>query len=60
MAQLNDYHLAAARAHREHSQTKLNMPSPVQDAAAPWAAAGVIVADADQPGLNGHNNPDQT
>jgi cell division protease FtsH len=59
LARLDDYHEAAARAHREHSQTKLNMPSPVQDLSAPWAA-GVIVADADQQGLNGHNNPDQT
>jgi cell division protease FtsH len=54
LAALNDYHLAAARAHREHSMDALNMPAPVPAAAAisPWA--GVIVAD-DPPGLNGHN-----
>jgi ATP-dependent Zn protease len=54
---LNDYHLAAARAHRDHSMDALNMPAPVPPAASatpvsPWA--GVIVAD-DPPGLNGHN-----
>jgi ATP-dependent Zn protease len=54
---LNDYHLAAARAHREHSQEQLNMPAPVAPPAPaapvpPWA--GVIVAD-DPAGLNGHN-----
>ena len=56
LAALNDYHQAAARAHREHSQERLNMPAPVPVPAAvpPWAA-GVIVADTDPPGLNGHN-----
>jgi hypothetical protein len=54
---LNDYHLAAARAHRDHSMDALNMPAPVPPTApatpvSPWA--GVIVAD-DPPGLNGHN-----
>jgi len=54
---LNDYHLAAARAHRDHSMDALNMPAPVPPAVSatpvsPWA--GVIVAD-DPPGLNGHN-----
>jgi hypothetical protein len=60
LAELNDYHLAAARAHREHSQERLNMPTPAAVAAPappPWAA-GVIVADTDPSGLNGHNNPD--
>jgi hypothetical protein len=59
LAELNDYHLAAARAHREHSQERLNMPAPAAVAAPvpPWAA-GVIVADTDPSGLNGHNNPD--
>ena len=28
LAALNDYHLAAARAHRDHSQEQLNMPTP--------------------------------
>ena len=54
LASLNEYHLAAARAHRDHSMDALNMPAPVPPAApvSPWA--GVIVAD-DPPGLNGHN-----
>ncbi len=54
LASLNDYHLAAARAHRDHSMDALNMPAPVPSATpvSPWA--GVIVAD-DPPGLNGHN-----
>ena len=57
LASLNDYHLAAARAHRDHSMDALNMPAPVPPATpaapvSPWA--GVIVAD-DPPGLNGHN-----
>jgi cell division protease FtsH len=61
MAELNDYHLAAARAHREHSQEQLNMPAPATPAAPefPWAA-GVIVADTDPSGLNGHNSPDSS
>jgi hypothetical protein len=52
---LNDYHLVAARAHREHSQEGLNLPAVAPPAAAvsPWAS-GVILAD-DPPGLNGHN-----
>jgi cell division protease FtsH len=56
LAALNDYHRAAARAHREHSPEQLNMPAsvPVPAAVPPWAA-GVIVADTDTPGLNGHN-----
>jgi len=57
LAALNDYHLVASRAHREHSMEQLNMPAPVPPATpaepvSPWA--GVIVAD-DPPGLNGHN-----
>jgi cell division protease FtsH len=59
---LNDYHLAAARAHREHSQEGLNLPKsvPAPAAVSPWAS-GVIVAD-DPPGLNGHNghNPESS
>ena len=55
-AALDDYHLAAARAHREHSQEQLNMPAPAAPVP-PWTA-GVIAADGDPSGLNGHN-PDQ-
>jgi ATP-dependent Zn protease len=53
---LSDYHLAAARAHREHSQQKLGLPVPSPETASvsPWA----IVTD-DLPGLNGHN-PEQS
>ena len=60
MAALNDYHLAAARAHREHSQEQLNMPAAAALPAPvpPWAA-GVIVADTDPSGLNGHNGSDR-
>ena len=52
---LSDYHLAVARAHREHSQEQLNLPKsiPVTAPVSPWAS-GVILAD-DPPGLNGHN-----
>ena len=61
LAALSDYHLAAARAHREHSPEQLNMPAPIPPAAAvpPWVA-GVVVADTDPSGLNGHNSPDQS
>jgi cell division protease FtsH len=58
LAELNDYHLAAARAHREHSAEELNMPTPAAPVP-PWAT-GVIVADTDPSGLNGHNSPDQS
>ncbi len=57
LAKLSDYHLAAARAHREHSQEQLNMPVPAAPVP-PWTA-GVIAADADPSGLNRHNHPDQ-
>ena len=59
LAALNDYHQSAARAHREHSQEPLHLPELVAVPAGvpPWAA-GVIVADTDPPGLNGHNGPD--
>ena len=59
LAALNDYHQSAARAHREHSQEQLHLPELVAVPASvpPWAA-GVIVADTDPPGLNGHNGPD--
>ncbi len=54
---LSEYHLAAARAHREHSQEQLNLPVPAPAAAAisPWSA-GIVVPDVDTPGWNGHNN----
>jgi len=50
---LSDYHLAAARAHREHSQQKLGLPVPSPETASvsPWA----IVTD-DLPRLNGHRS----
>ena len=56
MAALGDYHLAAARAHREHSQQQLNMPAP---AAAGAAVPSWIVPEVDSPGWNGHNEPGQ-
>jgi ATP-dependent Zn protease len=62
LAELNDYHLAAARAHRNHSMEQLNMPSSPTPAL-PWAT-GVLAGDPDPLGLNGHNtdsnghNPD--
>ena len=56
LASLSEYHLAAARAHRHHSQEQLNMPAAPAAPVPPWA--GVIVAD-DPPGLNGHN-PDSS
>ena len=56
MASLSEYHQAAARAHRNHSMEQLNLPVPAA-AALPWAT-GVIVAEPDPLGLNGHN-PDQ-
>jgi cell division protease FtsH len=54
LAALDDYHLSAARAHRDHSQEQLKMPAVAAIAApvSPWAE--VVVAD-DPPGLNGHN-----
>jgi hypothetical protein len=58
LAELSDYHAAAARAHRNHSQERLNLPVPAA-AVPPWAA-GVIAGDADPLGLNGHNRPDQS
>jgi len=57
IAELGDYHLAAARAHREHGQVKLTMPVPAAIAPVPPWAAGVV-ADSEPPGLNGHNSPD--
>jgi hypothetical protein len=51
---LNDYHLAAARAHRDHSPAQLKLPAPVPSPAAVSSWAEVVVTD-DPPGLNGHN-----
>src|SRR5580658_4962613 len=62
LAQLNDYHLAAARAHRDHSQDQMSLPVPVN--AQPWTMP-VVTPEPDALGLNGHNpdptlaNPDQ-
>jgi cell division protease FtsH len=58
LAALSEYHLAAARAHRDHSQEQLKLPVPTPAAAAisPWAS--VIVPDVDTPGWNGHNGAD--
>jgi ATP-dependent Zn protease len=53
---LSDYHLAAARAHREHSQDQLNLPVP---AAAGAAVPSWVLPDVDTPGWNGHNPQDQ-
>jgi ATP-dependent Zn protease len=52
LAQLADYHTAAARAHREHSQEQLNLPVAVN--AQPWSMP-VAVAEPDGQGLNGHS-----
>jgi hypothetical protein len=53
LTELDDYHLSAARAHRDHSPEQMRLPVPAGPAPVPsWAE--VIVAD-DPPGLNGHN-----
>jgi ATP-dependent Zn protease len=57
MAALSDYHLAAARAHREHSQEQLNLP-PVP-AAAGAAVPSWVVPEVDTPGWNGQDRPEQ-
>jgi hypothetical protein len=54
MAELADYHKAAARAHREHSTEELTLP--VAANVQPWTVA--LVADPEMPGLNGHNPAD--
>ncbi|MGH3257553.1 MAG: AAA family ATPase, partial [Streptosporangiaceae bacterium] len=62
IAQLGDYHLSAARAHRDHSPEQMSLPVPVNSQ--PWTMP-VVVAEPEAPGLNGHNpdptlaNPDQ-
>jgi cell division protease FtsH len=52
MTELADYHTAAARAHREHSQEQLHLP--VAANAQPWSMPAAM-AEPDGPGLNGHN-----
>jgi cell division protease FtsH len=54
LAELSEYHNAAARAHRNHSTEELNLPVPVN--AQPWSVA--LVADPETQGLNGHNPAD--
>src|ERR1035438_286912 len=56
LTELSDYHRSAARAHRDHSQEQLGLPVAAAPAS-PWA--GVLTADADPTGLNGHHRPDQ-
>jgi cell division protease FtsH len=54
LAALNEYHLAAARAHRDHSQEQLKLPVPTPAVAiSPWAS--LVLPDVDTPGWNGHN-----
>jgi ATP-dependent Zn protease len=53
LTELDEYHLSAARAHRDHSPEQMRLPVPAAPAPVPsWAE--VVVAD-DPPGLNGHN-----
>ena len=56
IARLNDYHLSAARAHRDHSLKQLSLPVPAT--VEPWTVP-VAVAESEAQGLNGYN-PDQT
>ncbi|MDQ2811003.1 MAG: AAA family ATPase [Actinomycetota bacterium] len=55
LAELSEYHQSAAQAHRDHSTEQMRLP--VAAPASPWAA--VLTADAEPPGLNGHNHTDQ-
>jgi len=66
IAQLGDYHLSAARAHRDHSSEQMSLPVPAN--AQPWTmpvvvdeheVQGLTVDEHDVQGLNGHN-PDPT
>ena len=52
LTELSDYHRSAARAHRDHSQEQLRLPVAAAPAS-PWSA-GVLTAEADPSGLNGH------
>jgi len=54
LAELSEYHTAAARAHRNHSMEELNLPVAVNSQ--PWTVA--LVADPETHGLNGHNPAD--
>jgi cell division protease FtsH len=60
LAELNDYHLSAARAHHDRSQEQLALPVPASTAP-PWTVP-VAVAEPDGHGLNGHNpaNPGES
>jgi hypothetical protein len=51
---LDDYHMSAARAHRDHSQEQMKLPVPVPSPASVSSWAEVVVTD-DPPGLNGHH-----
>jgi cell division protease FtsH len=52
---INDYHLSAARAHRDHSPEQMKLPTPVPAPASVPSWAEVVVADDPPSGLNGHN-----
>jgi len=58
LSALSEYHLAAARAHRDHSQVKLSIPMPPTTAAPVAAWSDVVVGEVDTHEWNGHNNPD--
>jgi cell division protease FtsH len=55
LAELSEYHMAAARAHRNHSTEELNLPTPVNSQ--PWTVA-LVPDDPEPQGLNGHNPAD--
>jgi cell division protease FtsH len=57
LAELNDYHVHVARAHREHTTTQLALPTPVS--ALPWTMP-VTVAEPDGQGQNGHTDNGHT
>jgi cell division protease FtsH len=54
LAELAEYHTAAARAHREHSHEELHLP--VAANVLPWTVS--VIADPETQGLNGHNPAD--
>ena len=55
LAELDVYHRAAARAHRNHSTEELNLPSPVNSE--PWTVA-LVPDDPEPQGLNGYSPAD--